>query len=245
MSATPAIELSEVSFRYEGSETSALEGVSLQIEDGDFCGVLGPNGGGKSTFLRLALGLITPTAGRVALFGKPPTTGRRRVGYVPQQAAIAGNAPATVLDILLLGRLRSSSWGPFWDDEDRRAAERALERVAALPLSGRTWQQLSGGQRQRVLIARALVHEPDLLLLDEPTTGVDLHREHELLDLLHELNEAVTIVMVSHDLPLVTSHAHTALWINRTAHRLPAGELTVQRVEGLLHGDHDHHGDEN
>ncbi|MEM6702737.1 MAG: ABC transporter ATP-binding protein [Acidobacteriota bacterium] len=239
MSAAPALRLHEVRFRYEGSDAAALEDTSLEIEPGDFCGVLGPNGGGKSTFLRLALGLLKPDAGRVELFGKSPSTERRRVGYVPQQVAIASNAPATVLDLVLLGRLRKASWGPIWSGEDRAAAERALSRVSVLPLANRTWHQLSGGQRQRVLIARALVHEPELLLLDEPTTGVDLHREHELLDLLHELNEDVTIVMVSHDLPLVTSHARTALWINGTAQRLPAEELTVERVEALLHGDHD------
>ena len=238
---TPAVSFEGVDFSYEGTGHAALTAVDFDVEPHDFLGIIGPNGGGKSTLLRLTLGLINPHRGRIRVFGAPPVEARSAVGYVPQQAAISKSAPATVLDIVLLGRLRPSSWGPRWGAEDAEAAHNALERVDVSELAGRTWSQLSGGQRQRTLIARALVNEPRLLLLDEPTTGVDLHREHALIDLLHELNTKMTIMMVSHDLPLVTSHAQTALWVNRAAEQLPAEQLTIARVEELLHGAHHQH----
>ena len=232
-----AIRLDDVCFRYAGTDRAAIEGVSLEVEEKDLLGIIGPNGGGKSTLLRLILGLIEPQTGSLRVLGGSPHSARRATGYVPQQANIDPDAPATVLDMVLLGCLRPGLWGPFWSAADRDQALEALRRVDAADLATRGWSQLSGGQRQRALIARALVGEKKLLLLDEPTTGVDLHREHALLDLLHELNESMTILLVTHDLSLVASHARTALWLNRQALRLPAGELTVDRVESLLHGE--------
>lgn len=240
--ARPAVEFRSVSYRYASTDRAALEDVSVLVEPREFLGIIGPNGGGKSTFLRLILGLIQPQRGTIDVLGAAPGSHRTQVGYVPQQAAIDDSAPATVLDIVLLGRLHRKVWGPRWSAGDHAAAEQALERVGLTELSGRSWAELSGGQRQRTLIARALVGGPELLLLDEPTTGVDVHREHALVDLLHELNASMAILMVSHDLSLVASHVKAALWVNRRAVQLPAQELTVERVESLLHGsDGSHH----
>lgn len=231
------IAVEGVGFRYPYAEEATLHGVSFSIAPGDFVGLVGPNGGGKTTLLKLLLGLLEPDRGTIRVLGERPVKARRRIGFVPQQAGVDPTVPATVLDIVLMSALARSTWGPRFSAEDREAARAALRQTGMLELEGRPWATLSGGQRQRVLIARALAYDSELLLLDEPTTGVDLHREQELLDLLHELNRRLPIVMVSHDLALVSTHMDTALWVNREVVSLPAGELTVAAVERLFHGE--------
>jgi zinc transport system ATP-binding protein len=226
----------EVAFRYPGAEADAVRDASLEIGATEFVGVIGPNGGGKSTLLKLVLGLLAPTRGTVEVFGEPPAAVRSRIGYVPQRASIDAGVPATVLDIVLQGRLRPDSWGPWFGRHDIEAARASLHRARVDELERRAWSTLSGGQRQRVLIARALVAEVDLLLLDEPTAGVDTHREEELLDLLGELNAELPIVMVTHDLPLVAAHMDRALWVDRRVTAMAAAEVTVADVERLVHG---------
>lgn len=202
----------------------------------EFVGLVGPNGGGKTTLLRLLLGLLEPDSGTVRILGRRPAEVRQRVGFVPQQAGVDPTVPATVLDIVLMATLGRSNWGPRFSGEDRRIARQALERTEMLEMQHRPWSVLSGGQRQRVLIARALAFRSEMLLLDEPTTGIDLHREQALLDLLHTLNGEMPILMVSHDVALVSTHMDRALWVNRRLTDLPARDLTVVRVEELFHG---------
>lgn len=202
----------------------------------EFVGLVGPNGGGKTTLLRLLLGLLEPDSGTVRILGRRPAEVRQRVGFVPQQAGVDPTVPATVLDIVLMAALGRSNWGPRFSGEDKRIARQALERTEMLEMQHRPWSVLSGGQRQRVLIARALAFRSEMLLLDEPTTGIDLHREQALLDLLHTLNRQMPILMVSHDVALVSTHMNRALWVNRRLTDLPAGDLTVARVEELFHG---------
>jgi ABC-type Mn2+/Zn2+ transport system ATPase subunit len=138
------------------------------------------------------------------VLGTSPLRARPRIGYVPQHASIDVSVPATALDVVLLGRLRSSSWGPRFAESHRRRAFESLARVGAGALAGRPLRALSGGQRQRVLIARALVADAELLLLDEPTAGVDAQGERDLIGLLQRLREQLSVVMVSHDLALVS-----------------------------------------
>ena len=233
--APPVARLSDVDFSYPGAAEPTLVGVDLTLSPQDFVGLIGPNGGGKTTLLKLLLGLLEPRSGTIEVFGAAPGTVRRRVGYVPQSAAIDPTAPATVLDVVLMGRLSRSSWGFRFAAADRAAALAALDRTGTTELAGRRLATLSGGQRQRVLIARALAGEPDLLLLDEPTAGVDLHRERELLTLLRNLNEHLPIVMVSHDVVLVSSHMDRAVWVNREVVSLAASEVTVATVEAMYH----------
>ena len=224
-----------------GAEVDAVDGATLEIGGDEFVGVIGPNGGGKSTLLQLVLGLLEPERGTIEVFGRPPQEARSRIGYVPQRASIDAGVPATVLDIVLMGRLTPRSWGPrFSAPRRRRGARLAGARPRRPTSSAAPWSTLSGGQRQRVLIARALVGEVDLLLLDEPTAGVDTHREEELLDLLGELNAELPIVMVTHDLPLVAAHMDRAVWVDRTVTAMPAREVTVAGVERLMHGGAEH-----
>ncbi len=228
------VEMKDVRFRY-APDVALLENLNLVIPELDFLGILGPNGSGKTTLLKLLLGLLDPHDGRIRVLGSSPRKARARIGYVPQISHIDANVPADVLDVVLLGRLRGGSWGPRWRNPDVEAGHAALERTGTADLAGRTWNSLSGGQRQRVLIARAIAAEAELLLLDEPTAGVDLHREKELLTLLHRLNETLPIALVTHDLTLVSAHLKRAAWLNRDLRCFPASELSLERIEHLFH----------
>ncbi len=229
-------ELDHVTFSYQAAAGPALQDASLRIESGDFLGIIGPNGGGKTTLLKILLGLLEPREGTVRVFGKPPAEVRQRIGYVPQHAAIDPSVPATALDVVLMGRLRLSSWGATFGRAHVAAAEDALRLTATRDLAQRPIAELSGGQRQRVLIARALAAEAELLLLDEPTQGVDLHREREVLELLERLNATMPIVMVSHDVHLVAAHLKTAVCVNRTLERYAAGDVSPEIIEKMYHG---------
>lgn len=213
----PVVELSNVTFRYEPDAAAqpALDDVSLRVEQDDFLGVIGPNGGGKTTLLKVVLGLVQPQKGTVRVFGRRPAEARGSIGYVPQHAKIDPTVPANVLDVVLTGRLSRSSWGPWFRSSDVAAARAALQQTETEDLAKRPLATLSGGQRQRVLIARALAGEAKLLLLDEPTAGVDPHMEHGLIDLLHRLNQRVPIVIVSHDVSFVSSHLKRVACLNR------------------------------
>jgi zinc transport system ATP-binding protein len=197
----PAVEVDDVSFAYRGGPP-ALEGVTLKVEQGAFVGIAGPNGGGKTTLLRLVLGLERPTSGRIRLFGDAPgTRGLPRVGYVSQRAQLASATPVTVREVVEAGRLGIRGVvGPL-RAADRLAVGLALERVGLQDRAAAMLRTLSGGMQQRAFIARALASEPALLALDEPTTGVDAASQESLAALLAELRAelGVTILYVSHE----------------------------------------------
>jgi len=226
------VELEGVTFSYTGQPEAepVLDNVSLTVEPRDFVGLIGPNGGGKTTLLKLVLGLIRPQAGRVQVFGRPPTEVRGRIGYVPQHAKIDASVPANVLDVVLTGRLSRSSWGPLFGSSHVKAATRALEQTGTADLAKRAIGELSGGQQQRVLVARALAGEAELLLLDEPTSGVDAHMEDTLIDLLHELNRDLPIVMVSHDVSFVSRHLKSVACLNRRLVTHAASKVTHDTI---------------
>ena len=201
VSTTPAVELEDVSFAYRGGPP-ALEGVSLSVEQGAFVGIAGPNGGGKTTLLRLALGLERPASGRVLVFGRPPgTRGGPRIGYLSQRAQLVSGTPVTVRELVEAGRLAVR--GPFGPlrAPDRAAVAHAIERVGLGDHADAPLRTLSGGMQQRAFIAKALATEPALLALDEPTTGVDAESQESLAVLLAELRSelGVTILYVSHE----------------------------------------------
>lgn len=231
--ATPraVIEVERVSFTYDGP--LVLEDVTFSIHERDFVCLVGPNGGGKTTLLKLMLGLLPPTRGTVRVFGQAPATVRRRLGYVPQHAQFDPQFPATALDVVLLGRLGiGPSWGPA-RRADRQAAEAALEEVGLAALGGRPLSALSGGQRQRVLIARALASAPELLLLDEPTASLDLLVQGDFFDLLHRLNRRLTVVLVSHDVGFVSQHVQTVVCVSRTVAVHATRELDGMKINDL------------
>ena len=223
----PVVEIREVNLALEGAPV--LENVSLTVERGDFLAVLGPNGGGKSTLLKVMLGLLKPDSGAVRVLGGEPGAAGGRIGYLPQYTYVSGSFPITVLDAVRMGMVRPGLSGVAGRPNAKREIEhaaKALERVNMLDQKDRGLTGLSGGQKQRVFIARALVDDPELLLLDEPTASVDSASRNSLFRLLTELNEDVTIVMVSHDVSSLVSGVKSVACVNRTLHFHKAPEIT-------------------
>jgi zinc transport system ATP-binding protein len=224
-----AISVEGVSFSYGGP--LVLEDVNVSINQGDFVCLVGPNGGGKTTLLRLMLGLLRPNTGRVRVFGLPPERARHRLGYVPQHPQHDLRFPVTVLEVVLMGRLgRGAALGP-WGRADKEAAQRALCEVGLCELRDRPFAALSAGQRQRVLIARALAAEADLLLLDEPTANVDMAAEREIYALMRRLAGPATVAFVSHDVRLVSSQVERVICVNRRV-----AVHTTEEIDGDLLG---------
>jgi zinc transport system ATP-binding protein len=213
-SGEPAVRISGVTFAFNGDPV--LRNMSIDIKEREFVAIVGPNGSGKTTILKLILGLLHPLAGSVRVFGSPPERARARMGYVPQYIYADVRFPVHVLDVALMGRLgrRGAGLGPY-SARDRRAALDALDEVGLSDLRNRPFSDLSGGQRQRVLIARALVSEPDILLLDEPTASLDSEVAAQLYDLLGRMNERMTVILVSHDLWFVSRYVKRVLCIQK------------------------------
>jgi zinc transport system ATP-binding protein len=192
--------------------------VSLRVDAGDYVAIVGPNGSGKSTLLKLVLGLLTPDEGTARLFGRPAHRfdDGTRIGYVAQQARAATEMPITVREVVRMGRFPHVGFGRLSRD-DHAVVERALDTVDMTALADRRVTRLSGGQRQRTFIARALAGEADLLVLDEPTVGVDAESVAAFYDLLHDLNDdGITVLLIEHDIGAVTQHAERVVCLNRT-----------------------------
>jgi zinc transport system ATP-binding protein len=221
-----AIELTGVSYGYDASP--ALENVTLRVPRGEYLAVLGPNGGGKTTLLKLLLGLIRPASGTVTVLGQEPKHASGRVGYMPQFTASGRAFPISVLQTVLMGRLDGRSHWPWWPRSDRDKAMESLTRVGAAHLADKALGGLSGGQRQRVFIARALACGPELLLLDEPTASVDPEGRASLQELLGELAKSLTVVLVSHDISVISRHVTSVACVNRTVHFHPRPEITPE-----------------
>ena len=225
----PLISVDHVSFHYQSDVV--LDDVTLEVRRGDFLGVIGPNGSGKTTLLKIMLGLLTPASGTVSLFGQPIATFTdwQKIGYVPQKAGAAAtisHVPISVEEVVGLGHAGSS-----------KAVVRALRSVGMDAQRKKLLSELSGGQQQRVFIARALVTEPELLILDEPTVGVDVESQaafYELLRTLHQ-KHGLTLVLVSHDIDVVAHEVKTVACINRTLifHGTPKDVMRGDFIEKL------------
>ncbi|NQT89450.1 ATP-binding cassette domain-containing protein [bacterium] len=239
----PVVLFDHVSFAYDG--LPIIEDACLTIRTNEFLRMVGPNGGGKTTLLRLMLGLLTPRGGRMEVFGTTPVAARPRVGYMPQEAQLDPQFPVSVLDVVLMGRLRTGlQIGPY-RRRDREIARRALDEVSLADAAKRSLADLSGGQRQRVLLARALACEPQLLLLDEPTANLDVAVQEELYDLLRRLSERMAIVLVSHDVGFVSTLVQSVICVNRTVAVHPTTALNGNVITDLYGSDvsmirHDH-----
>lgn len=236
MSPTNVIEVERVNFRFNEGPM-VLEGVDLHVEDGDFASIIGPNGGGKTTLVKLIVGLLTPTSGRIRVFGRSPQRARRRIGYMPQHAMMDPRFPVRTIDVVMMGRLgRGLRFGGY-SSADRVAADAALGQVDLAAVGNQPFSDLSGGQRQRVLLARALVTEPELLLLDEPAANLDTKVEQDFFELLKELNRKLTIVLVSHDLGFVSGFVRTVICVHRQVDVHPTSELDGRMVSEIYGGD--------
>jgi zinc transport system ATP-binding protein len=234
----PAVSMENVSFAYRS--IPVVEGVNVSIESGQSICIVGPNGGGKTTLVKLMLGLLHPDKGTVRVFGQSPEQARLHVGYMPQHTQHDLEFPISVMDVVLMGCLGKPGLGGLfgWHGAaDRRVASEALERVGMADYRRRTFAALSGGQRQRVLIARALACQPRLLLLDEPTANVDTVIEGQLLEVLRQLERDMTIVMVSHDLGFVAGLVREVICVNRRVMVHPTSEITGGVIRELYERD--------
>jgi len=233
--ADPVIELRDVGFSYGAAPV--LEEVDLTVEAGEFLGIVGPNAGGKSTLLKLVLGLLEPQRGDIRVLGRPPRDASRHLGYVAQYPGFARDFPITVEQTVLMGRLGSGGWLGRYGRADRAAAWQAMVEVEAEDLAQRQIGSLSGGQLQRTLLARALVGAPRVLILDEPTANIDQRVESDIFDLLGRLNERMTILVVSHDIAFISAYVGRVACINRTlvCHKTEAVEGEIIQE---LYGDH-------
>ncbi|MBF0260136.1 MAG: ABC transporter ATP-binding protein, partial [Desulfamplus sp.] len=197
---------------------AVLKNVNLDIFEGDFAAMIGPNGGGKSTLLKLMLGLLKPDTGEIQIMGQTPGKASSLIGYVPQDVNINRNFPITALDIVLMGRLKPEKRWQRESEADRNQAMAALEKMGMKEFAGRKISNLSGGQRQRVFIARALVTQPRLLLMDEPTSSIDTKGQTDFFNMLKELNKEMTILVVSHNLMVVSTFVKSVICLNRHLH---------------------------
>lgn len=204
-SGTPLVEINHLSCGYE--KQSVLQEVNLEIMRGDFVGLLGPSGSGKTTLLRAMLGAVDVYEGEVLVDGVRASEGRPRIGYVPQLETIDWNFPVTVREVVMMGRTMENRFFPWFRREEKELADSMMQQLGILHLAGRHIRELSGGQQQRAFLARALVSSPSLLLLDEPTSGVDVKTRDDVMHLLHDLNhEGVTIVITTHEINAVAVH---------------------------------------
>lgn len=241
-----AIVLKNVSAGY-GSEV-VLDQVNLMVPRGDFLGIIGPNGGGKTTLLNVLLGLVPVRSGSVSIMGKSPCGGRRHIGYVPQSGGHDPRFPVTVWEVASMGRIHGGNLFGRVSALDREVVADSLEKTGMMDLARRPMGELSMGQRQRVLFARALAVLPSVLLLDEPTASMDPGASSSVYELLRKLNETVTIIMTSHDLTAVFSEVKTIACLNRTLHYHGRDKLSADAigrtyqcpVDIISHGDVPH-----
>jgi zinc transport system ATP-binding protein len=225
----PAVAVENLSYSYDG--LPAVDRVTFSIDQGEFLGVIGPNGGGKTTLLRLLLGLLRPDSGRVRIDGSPPEKKRYCMGYIPQETGHNKMFPVSVRDVVLMGLAGRRGFGRGFTQEDYRKADLQIEQLGLLPLANRPIGRLSGGQRQKVLLARALVGEPAMLFLDEPTASIDTTGEDEIYNYLSRLNEGgVTIVLVTHNVGVLSRYVKSVACINRELYFHPDGHIDQETV---------------
>ncbi len=223
-----------VTFGYT-KDLPVLKQASFEIEEGEFIAVIGPNGGGKTTLLRLLMGFCTPWQGSIELFGQSTSKHPSGIAYVPQNLRFDKQFPITVLEVVLGGRLSSLSWFGTFSQYDKECALHALEQVGLQEYAKKAFGTLSGGQMQRVLIARALAQKPSTLLLDEPTANVDIEAEEGLYELINELKGQHTIIMVTHDIRAIINNVKKILCVQGRVALIQPETLCEHFAMGLYH----------
>jgi zinc transport system ATP-binding protein len=231
---TAAIDVLHVSFGYTKNEP-VLKNVSFRIDQGDFVAIIGPNGGGKTTLLKLLMGFLLPWKGHISLFGKKPTDYPNGIAYVPQALHSDRQFPISVIDLVLGGRLSKLPWWGSFSKGDREAAMQALEQVKLVDYYNRPFGTLSGGQAQRALIARALAQKPEILLLDEPMSYVDAEAEADIYDIFNQIQGKITCLMVTHDIRTVIQKVKRVLCMQGTATSLEPSQICEHFALGLYH----------
>ncbi len=222
-----ALRIDNLSFSYQNQK--ALEDITLTVSKKDFLAIIGPNGGGKSTLLKLILGLLEPKTGYIEVFGKSPKDAASLLAYVPQHTNINSDFPITVIEVVLMGCLKGMRLGRYKKDDYARA-KNCLKKVGMSEFANTKLSHLSGGQRQRVFIARALSVNAQLLLLDEPTASIDVEGQKQIFDLLQSLNKKMGVIVVSHDINVALGYATKIAHINRQLYMHNAPSLETKQT---------------
>jgi zinc transport system ATP-binding protein len=225
------VELTNVYFSY--GKVPVLENVNLTVSDEDFLSIVGPNAGGKTTLLKLMMGLLSPQNGTVRLFGDRPDKTRFRIGYMPQNAELDFAFPVTVMDVVMMGLLGKKTKQGLSKRFEKTRAREMLDLLEIGSVHNRPFSALSGGQRQRVLIARALAVDPELLILDEPTSNVDAAIGRELFEILSELNKRIPVIVVTHDIGFVSYYVKNVACVNRKVAVHPTSGITGEIISEI------------
>lgn len=218
-----------VTFSYD-KNCKILENICFSLENREFMAVVGPNGGGKTTFLKLALGILKPDCGKVELLGEKPEKSRHRTGYVPQLANFDNAFPISVKDVVLTGLLKTNSFFPFYSKKEISRTMEVLDEVELFSKAEKRFGDLSAGQKQRALIARSIVNNPELLFLDEPVASVDPAMGKNIYSMLTRLNEKMAVVMVSHDISVMPRYVSRIGCINRRMLIHESGEAVARSL---------------
>ncbi len=238
----PLVKIENLTCAYD--KIPVLENVNLEVNERDFLGVIGPNGGGKTTLLKAILGLLKPVKGEI-VFGSDLQGRKKPIGYLPQVRHIDKKFPITVFDVVLSGSIMNGIYRP--SAEERQKAEQLLVEMGILDIRHKAIGELSGGQMQRVFLCRALLSDPKLLILDEPDTFVDNRFEGELYEKLRALNKEIAIILVSHDVGTISTYVKTIACVNKSLHYHPSNIITQEQLEGyncpiqvITHGEVPH-----
>jgi len=237
------IEIDDVSFNY--GSVPVLENISLKIHEDEFIGIIGPNASGKSTLLKLILGLLDPDKGAISKFNHDGKDLNNHIGYVPQHSTFSRDFPITVGEVVMMGHIATSSKFFHYSKKEIELAKQAMEKLEILDIEKRQVGELSGGQLQRVLIARALVCQPEILILDEPTANVDMRIEEDIFSLLKNYSEHMTIIVVSHDIAFISGYVDRVACLNRTlvCHNTESisGKMIEELYDAPVKMIHHHH----
>ncbi len=228
-----AVSVENVSFAYR--HQNILKNISFKIKKGDFIGIFGPNGGGKTTLLKLLMGFIKPNTGNINILGMSPQEAQKQIAYVPQNLRFDRQFPISVMELVLSGRLSHLPWYGRYSHKDEELALQMLEKLGLKEMKDHSFGSLSGGQAQRALIARALISNPEILILDEPTASVDANAEKEIYTLLDELKGKITILMVTHHLHATINHVDRVLCVCGDVIELQPDEVCEHFAMGLYH----------
>ncbi len=227
------IQTENLSFAYGANWV--LRNVSFCVEKGEFVGIIGPNGGGKTTLLYLLMSFLKPASGSVEVLGSSPKRARQKIGWVPQNFLYDRHFPITVLEVVLMGRLAGKSLGERYAKADHKAAIDALEKMNMREYKNLSLAELSAGQAQRIFIARALAGQPELLLLDEPTSSIDMASQEEIYKILKGLKDEMTIMMVTHDLRAVSHYVGRIFCVQKEMTAMSSQEVCEHFAMGLYH----------